>query len=97
MAVWVVLLPAWHDPRCRVLACTIAGREEGEADLHVIMNMSEQTLDAPLPFIKGRQWHIALDTALASPRDISPPDGQNEYPSAHYLSQPRSIAVLEAR
>ncbi|PTR10045.1 glycogen operon protein [Nitrosospira sp. Nsp5] len=89
--------PLWHDPHCRVLACTIAGREEGEADLHVIMNMSEQALDAPLPFIKGRQWYIALDTALASPQDISLPDGQIEHTDAHYLSQPRSIAVLEAR
>ena len=89
--------PLWHDYQCRVLACTIAGQEEDEADLHVIMNMSEQMLDAPLPFIQGRKWHIALDTALDSPQDISVPDVQIYYAGACYFSQPRSIAVLEAR
>ena len=88
--------PLWHDPQCRVLACTIAGQDGGETDLHVIMNMSEQTLDAPLPLIEGRKWHVALDTALESPRDINPPDVQIHHAGAYYFSQPRSIAVLEA-
>ena len=88
--------PLWHDPQCRVLACTIAGQDEGETDLHVVMNMSEQTLDAPLPFIEERKWHIALDTALDPPRDINPPDLQIRHAGAYYFSQPRSIAVLEA-
>ena len=61
------------------------------------MNMSEQTLDAPLPFIEGRKWHIALDTAFDSPRDINPLDVQIQHAAAYYLSQPRSITVLEAR
>ena len=89
--------PPWHDYQSRILACTIAGQEEDEADLHVIMNMSEQTLNAPLPVIQGRKWHIALDTALDSPEDISVPDMQVYYAGACYFSQPRSIAVLEAR
>ena len=89
--------PLWHDYQCRVLACTIAGQEEDEADLHVIMNMSEQMLEAPLPVIQGRKWHIALDTALDSPEDISVPDVQIYYAGTCYFSQPRSIAVLEAR
>jgi glycogen operon protein len=89
--------PLWHDCQCRVLACTIAAQEEEEADLHVIMNMSEQMLEAPLPFIQGRKWHIALDTALDSPQDISLPDVQIYYAEACYFSQPHSIAVLEAR
>jgi glycogen operon protein len=88
--------PLWHDPQCRVLACTIAGQDGGETDLHVIMNMSEQTLDAPLPLIEGQKWHVALDTALESPRDINPPDVQIHHAGAYYFSQPRSIAVLEA-
>jgi hypothetical protein len=52
------------------------------------MNMSEQTLDAPLPFIEGRKWHIALYTALDSPRDINPPDVQIQHAVAYYFSQP---------
>ena len=89
--------PLWHDFRSCILACTIAGQKEDEADLHLIMNMSEQTLDAPLPFIEGRKWHIALDTAFDSPRDINPLDVQIQHAGAYYLSQPRSITVLEAR
>jgi isoamylase len=63
----------------------------------MIMDMSEQTLDAPLPFTAGRKWHIALDTAFDSLRDINPLDVQSQHAGAYYLSQPRSIAVLEAR
>ena len=51
--------PLWHDGQARVLACTLAGLSENEEDLHLIFNMSDQTLDAALPAINGRQWHRA--------------------------------------
>jgi isoamylase len=89
--------PLWQDPQARVLACTITGHSEDEADLHVILNMSDQALDAPLPGALGRQWHVALDTASASPRDIVRPAEQSAAEGDHYLAQPRSVIVLEAR
>jgi glycogen operon protein len=88
--------PLWHDPQARVLACTIAGLDKDEYDLHLILNMSEQTLDLPLPSIRGRRWHVALDTSLASPEDIRLPA---EQPTAHkhYITQARSVVLLEAQ
>jgi glycogen operon protein len=89
--------PLWHDPQARVLACTIAGQQDDEVDLHLILNMSEQTLDAPLPAIGQKRWHLALDTALDSPNDIKLPEEQAPLKIVHYVVQPRSIVVMEAR
>jgi len=91
--------PLWHDPQARVLACTLTGLEVGEADLHLILNMSDQALAAPLPLIPGRPWHRAVDTARPSPQDIVPPGEQRALdPSAgHYEVRPRGVVVLEAR
>jgi glycogen operon protein len=89
--------PLWHDPNAQVLACTLAGLSDAEADLHIIFNMSDQTLNAPLPPMDGRRWHGALDTALASPQDIAPPAVQVAILADHYTVQPHSAVVLEAR
>ncbi|HEY9198808.1 MAG TPA: glycogen debranching enzyme, partial [Gammaproteobacteria bacterium] len=89
--------PLWNDPDARVLACTIAGLSEAEADLHVVLNMAEQSVDAPLPVIDGRCWHRALDTAQAAPQDITAPAAQTALRTDRYAVQPRSIVVLEAR
>ena len=88
--------PLWHDSNAQVLACTLAGLSSDEADLHVILNMSEQTLQAPLPNYDGRCWQLALDTALSSPQDITPPAAQTTV-RGEYVVQPRSVVVLEAR
>jgi glycogen operon protein len=88
--------PPWHDPQARVLAVTIAGSERDEEDLHAVFNMSDDTIDAPLPAIAGRRWHLVLDTALASPQDIARPEEQTATEGDHYVAQPRSVVVLEA-
>ena len=89
--------PLWNDAGARVLACTIAGRSDDEEDLHLIFNMSDHRLEATLPDIRGRGWQLALDTALASPQDISRLEVQSTVGDGRYLAQPRSIVVLEAR
>ncbi len=89
--------PQWNDPGARVLACTMAGLRDDEEDLHLILNMSDQALDAPLPKVKGRQWHLAVDTAVDSPRDILRQEDQLPSADDHYVAQPRSVLVLEAR
>lgn len=89
--------PLWHDPHAQVLAFTLAGLSEAEADVHVILNMSGQHLDAPLPDLGARRWHRALDTALSAPQDIRPPADQTVLPALRYAVQPRSVVVLEAR
>jgi glycogen operon protein len=89
--------PAWHDPQARLLACTISGLSPDEEDLHLVFNLSEQAVDAELPEISGRRWHLALDTALASPRDIAPRDLQQPIEAERYTVWPRSVVALEAR
>jgi glycogen operon protein len=89
--------PLWHDGQARVLAVTIAGAAPAEADLHAVFNMSDAAIDAPLPTITGRRWHLAVDTALATPRDIWPPAEQTAAHGDRYAVQPRTVVVLEAR
>jgi isoamylase len=89
--------PLWSDPGARVLACTIAGLGDREEDLHLVFNMSDEDLRAPLPARRGRRWHLALDTALDSPRDILRPEQQAGHDGEHYVCRSRSVAVLEAR
>jgi isoamylase len=89
--------PLWHDPQARVLAFTIAGRSDDEEDLHVILNMSEQALDAPLPAMRERRWYVALDTAKPPPADISPREYQAPAPAVSYSVDARTVVVLEAR
>jgi isoamylase len=89
--------PTWQDAQARVLAFTIAGRSAQEEDLHVIFNMSEQVLEAALPEIPVRKWHVAVDTALEPAQDIRRSDAQPVIEGGRYPAQPRSVVVLEAR
>lgn len=89
--------PLWNDPEARMLAFTIAGQHDDEEDLHVILNMSDQSLNAPLPVMRERRWHLALDTARPAPADILVRDCQMPLIGGAYLAGPRSVIVLEAR
>jgi len=55
--------PAWHDNTTQFLAFTIAGLTANEEDLHVILNMADMAVDAPLPVIPDRDWYPAVDTS----------------------------------
>ena len=89
--------PLWDDRDARTLAFTLTGLSDAEADLHVVLNMSTQAFEAPLPDPGQRRWQRALDTALAAPQDILPPVEQPPLTHAYYPVQPRSVVVLEAR
>jgi isoamylase len=89
--------PLWHDSHARVLACTLAGLSKDEEDLHLILNMSDQALEAALPAINGRQWHRALDTKRDAPADIIEQKQQVPLEEPIYQVGPRSVVVLEAR
>ena len=58
--------------------------------------MSENVLEAPLPPLAGSTWRRAVDTALPSPGDVTPPVAQTALAGGAYLVQPRSVVVLEA-
>ena len=70
-----LLHPGWNDPNARALAFTLAGFDT-EADIHVILNMDSEGLDFELPVVKGRQWHLAVNTAEPSPKDIVDPGSE---------------------
>jgi glycogen operon protein len=87
----------WHDGGARLLRFTIAGLDPEEPDLHVICNMSDETLDLELPGIAGRHWHRALDTARLSPEDVVPPAHQRRHAGLSCRAAARSVVALEAR
>jgi isoamylase len=89
--------PPWHDGQSRFLGFTMAGLSGDEEDLHVILNMSDQMVDAALPSIPGRRWHVVLDTSRAPPADILTRAQQRSHAAACYSANARSVVALEAR
>ncbi|HFD13447.1 MAG TPA: glycogen debranching enzyme GlgX [Crenotrichaceae bacterium] len=84
----------WNDTKAQTLVFTLAGKQKDEADLHVIMNMSDHSFEANPPNVKGKTWRLAVDTSAESPRDIITPDKQEEV-SNHLLVKPKSVVVFE--
>ena len=89
--------PPWHDPEARILAFTLGARTDGEEDLHVVFNMSEESTSMPLPSLSRRRWHVAVDTGRASPADILEPGEQSPLRSSRVAAEARSVVVLESR
>jgi len=87
--------PQWNGAETRILAFTLAGRNDNEADLHIIMNMSDELAQVELPPIPGKEWRLAVDTSLPSYQDIIPPQNQKKVNSQHYSVSQKSIVVLE--
>lgn len=87
--------PHWSDPDARILAFTLAAVAEDEADLHVVLNMSDHKHSMPLPVIVGRAWCLAVDTALSSPLDIVEPHQQKLVGKHRYVVEAYSVVVFE--
>jgi glycogen operon protein len=89
--------PAWDDPDGRVLAFTLGAAVEGEEDVHVMFNMSENFVEMQLPGLAKGRWYRAVDTWLARPQDVLEPAEQPAVTKARYRVAPRTVVVLEAR
>lgn len=87
--------PQWLDHDAQVLAFTLAAVGDQEADVHVILNMSESELVMHLPTVEDRQWHLAINTALQSPEDTVSPEQQVPLGHDSYLVYSRSVVVFE--
>ena len=87
--------PLWHDKEARVLAFTLAGADHHEADLHVVMNMSDEDILVELPKVANNQWCLSLDTSKDSPDDIIPRNKQFPLGSDHYLVAQVTVVVFE--
>jgi glycogen operon protein len=88
--------PLWDDPDAQLLAFTLAGTEENEADLHVIMNMSEKKETVELPVIKGKEWCLSVNTSEKSPHDIiRRPNQKLMQNNKTFLVEEKTIVVFE--
>jgi glycogen operon protein len=88
--------PGWNDPGARVLAFTLAGFN-GDADIHVMMNMYWETLDFDIPPAAGRTWFVAADTSQDCPNDIADPGDEFQYFGETFAVKGRSIVVLVSK
>ncbi len=85
--------PGWDDPQARTLAYTLGG-QDGQPDLHIMMNMYWEPLDFEVPPVAGRQWFRAFDTSQPSPGDIFEPGAEPPAPGLTCMVDARSIVVL---
>jgi glycogen operon protein len=88
--------PGWNDPSARALAVTYGGFD-GDADIHVMMNMYWESLEFDVPTVPGRRWFRSVDTSLRSPRDIADPGDEALFGGPSFRVAPRSIAILISR
>jgi len=89
--------PLWHDPQAQVLVYTLAAAQDHQAHLHIILNMSNQAREFPLPKIAERNWYVAIDTSAAPPDDVRPPMLQKALSTLNYHVNQRSVVILESR
>ncbi len=89
--------PQWSDLSSRVLACTLSRVESEEEDLHIMFNMSEDSLSMELPVLEERTWHLAVDTARSMSLDIINPKQQQATKENCIQVCSHSVIVCESR
>jgi isoamylase len=87
--------PDWLNPEARVMAYTLTGLEDDEADLHVMFNMSDKAVTMELPKLAHRRWRRAVDTALSTPEDIVAHQDMSLQRKNSYAAPARSIVIFE--
>jgi len=87
--------PLWDDSETRLLAFTLAGVEEDEPDLHVVINMSDEQTNIQLPVIKRKKWCLSVDTSQDSPNDIIRRPNQKPVTRKTFLVNKKTIVVFE--
>jgi glycogen operon protein len=87
--------PKWDDSENRLLAFTLAGCDQHEADLHIVINMSETPISIDLPFIAEKHWRLAVDTSLPAYQDIIPFQNQKRVDSKLYSVNSKTVVVFE--
>ena len=89
--------PLWSQDDAQVLAFTLGRVRSGDADVHVILNMSARDLEMPLPEHPGHHWCRVVDTAFDSPRDILEASAVVALRDPVYGAGARSVVVFESR
>lgn len=89
--------PEWESFDSRALGFTLAALKDGEEDLHVMLNMSDEPLRMGILPLSGLTWYRAVDTWRRSPEDVVAPNDQHPVKSEYYIVEPHSVVVLESR
>jgi len=89
--------PDWHDGGARSLTFTLAPVDPDEGFLHVVLNMSDEPAERPLPDIDGSVWHVAVDTGATAPLDAIAPADQEPLRDGLIEVRERSVVVVESR
>ena len=89
--------PLWNNPDAQILAYTLGRKRDGEEDLHIIFNMSDQVVEMPLPSLSGRTGYRSVDTGQPSSGDILEPADQIRMKESSYLVSSHSVVVFESR
>jgi isoamylase len=88
--------PDWGDAS-HSLAFTLHDYP-GDEDMHMIVNAYWEPLEFELPPLPGRRhWHRVVDTALASPADISDPGHEPRVVGSTYRAESHSVVILIAK
>lgn len=87
--------PEWDDPETRILAFTLSAIRDDEADLFIVMNMSDRSYDMQLPVYPDKTWCLVVDTSLNSPKDILSPEDQKPLAKPHYKVDSHTVTVFE--
>ncbi len=85
--------PGWYDSQSRAFAFTLGGFN-GDADIHVMLNMYWEGLEFELPTVPGRTWYRVVDTSIASPMDIVEPGQEMMVTGNTYFVSDRSTVIL---
>lgn len=87
--------PEWSDPENRLLIFTLAGVQPEEPDVHVVMNMADESVEIELPARADKRWYRSVDTSQASPYDIYPAGEQISLTGNYYRVNSKSVVVFE--
>ncbi len=87
----------WDDQESSILAYTLASVDPSENDLHIILNMTSDTVHTELPKIARQKWYRAVDTSRKAPEDICEPKQQKVVRKNTYSVPSRTIIILEGR
>lgn len=86
--------PADLSDSSRVLAFCLDGESTGTDDLYVMINAHREPLTFGIHEGTVGQWHLAVDTALASPTDIPSVNARSVVKTPTYVVQGNSVVVL---
>jgi isoamylase len=99
--------PDWHDQHARLICFGLAGIEDDEPPLHVMINMSDTAEKLPLPapapnsqtgrVARRGSWRRVIDTSLEAPNDIVLPENAQRVRRKEYELSALAVAVFEWR